>query len=165
MTSDDDERAHDERIRRDVQEHGCHIAIVPGSSPGTTFCAFTVGLWRNGHPEVVVFGLEQAAAEEILDLVQEEVDDGQRFAAGERRDGLLHQYPVTFGAVTPDKVAVFEPAVRFHGNADFPMLQLFWPDRQGRFPWDAGVQELCRRSQPLLAPRDGGNVPAGGGGA
>lgn len=149
MARIDDEREYEDQIRRDVQEHGCHIAIVPGGGD-STLCAFTIGLWRGGHPEVVVFGLERAAAEEMLDLVQDEVEAGARFAAGEKYENLVHGYPVVFHEVARERVAMFEPAVQFHGNGEFPMLQVFWPDRLGRFPWDEGAQEHCRRSQPRL---------------
>jgi hypothetical protein len=30
------------------------------------------------------------------------------------------------------------------------MLQVFWPDKQGRFPWDQGVHEAVRADQPSL---------------
>lgn len=150
MSTSDEERAYDQRIAADVAEHGCHIALLPGGG-GRSGCAFTVGLWRSHrHPELVVFGLDGAQAEDLLDLLQEEIEQGNPCAAGASRAGILHQYPVAFRAVTADRVAWFEPAVRFHGGADFPMLQVFWPDRQGRFPWDEGAQEACRRGQPRL---------------
>jgi hypothetical protein len=145
-----DEREYEAQIRRDVEQHGCHVAIVP-QGQGGTLCAFTIGLWRtHRHPEVVVFGMARATAEELLDLVQDEVETGRVFAAGARDADLLHGYPLEFRAVEQTRVAMFEPAVEFHGGADFPMLQAFWPDRRGRFPWDEGVQEHCRRSQPQL---------------
>jgi len=150
MTGGDEEREYVERIRRDVAEHGAHVAIVP-QGVGGTLCAFTIGLWSTRqHPEVVVFGMERVAAEELLDLVHDEVEGGAAIAAGERREDLLHGYAVEFRAVEPGRVAMFEPAVQYHGSADFPMLQAFWPDRRGRFPWEDDVQERCRRSQPRL---------------
>jgi hypothetical protein len=30
------------------------------------------------------------------------------------------------------------------------VTQLFWPDRSGRFPWEDGVDDYCRTSQPML---------------
>jgi len=34
---------------------------------------------------------------------------------------------------------------------DFPVLQIVWPDKRGRFPWDADFDERTRDRQPVLA--------------
>ncbi|MFE9174355.1 DUF4262 domain-containing protein, partial [Streptomyces kebangsaanensis] len=31
-----------------------------------------------------------------------------------------------------------------------PVMQLFWPDEEGRFPWGDRAEECCRASRPLL---------------
>jgi hypothetical protein len=37
----------------------------------------------------------------------------------------------------------------FYEGVDFPALQMFWPDREGRFPWDKGFPS--RRESQLPA--------------
>ncbi len=37
-----------------------------------------------------------------------------------------------------------------YGDVDVPVLQLVYPDKQGRWPWDADVREGFRDSQPVL---------------
>lgn len=41
-------------------------------------------------------------------------------------------------------------ALWFYDGTWFPLLQLVWPDRQGRFPDEAGFDESFRKGQPLL---------------
>jgi hypothetical protein len=32
----------------------------------------------------------------------------------------------------------------------FPVLQIVWPDKQCRFPWESGFDEKARELQPVL---------------
>jgi hypothetical protein len=139
-----------ETIRRHVEAEGCHVEILADDS-GEVVCAHTIGLARDGrHPELVVFGLDAEQSLALFDAVLEEVEGGRVFAAGQQYEGLLQHYPVALRDVAPPNRAIFERAVAFHGSADFPMLQVFWPDKQGRFPWDQGVHEAVRADQPSL---------------
>jgi hypothetical protein len=38
----------------------------------------------------------------------------------------------------------------YYRRRPFPVLQCFWPDPQGRYPWEAGFSGEPRFSQPLL---------------
>jgi hypothetical protein len=38
----------------------------------------------------------------------------------------------------------------FYKGGDFPALQLVWPDKEGRWPWDIEFNHRWIRSQPLL---------------
>ncbi|GAB4137858.1 MAG: hypothetical protein Fur0037_03260 [Planctomycetota bacterium] len=139
-----------EAVRRDVEAFGCHLAAL-ADQHGRVIGAFTVGLWSgHGHPEIAVFGLELNQAEDLLDAIQERVEQGESFAPGSRCEDLLRNYPCEFRAIDPAHLRLFAPAVSFHGGTDFSMLQLFWPDRQGRFPWSPGAREEHRRRQPRL---------------
>lgn len=139
-----------EAIRRQVEAEGCHVELVTDDG-GEVVCAHTIGLARGGrHPELVVFGLDAEQSLAIFDAVLDEIEAGRVFAAGEEVQGLLQRYPVALREVAQQNRAIFERAVAFHGSADFPMLQVFWPDKQGRFPWDPGVHEAVRADQPSL---------------
>ncbi len=139
-----------EAIRRQVEAEGCHVELLTDDG-GEVVCAHTIGLARDGrHPELVVFGLDEEQSLALFDAVLDEVDAGRVFEAGHRYDGLLQHYPVALREVAEPNRAIFERAVAFHGNQAFPMLQVFWPDKQGRFPWEPGVHEAVRADQPSL---------------
>ena len=39
-----------------------------------------------------------------------------------------------------------------YDGEDFACVQLVWPDKQGRWPWDAAVREGFVAMQPVLGP-------------
>jgi hypothetical protein len=39
----------------------------------------------------------------------------------------------------------------FYRGDEFPLLQLVWPDKAGRFPGEPGANPALARQQPLLA--------------
>ncbi|MBV8922498.1 DUF4262 domain-containing protein [Bradyrhizobium sp.] len=125
----------DERIVGNVRKHGCHIVgIMPDEErPGY---AFSIGLFVNyGHPEIVIFGLDRRDAGNVINDIRDRVSRGQRYAAGDVGDQLLVGHKACFADVPP---------------RPFPCLQLVWPDRAGRFPWQAEFDPALRKYQPLL---------------
>jgi hypothetical protein len=38
----------------------------------------------------------------------------------------------------------------FYGGPEFPLLQVVWPDKHGRFPGDPGALAAIATQQPLL---------------
>ena len=74
----------------DVDEYGLHIVHVPGEDDGPGF-SFTVGLWHTyQQAEVIVFGLDEEVAHELLNALADECDDGRRFAADSKQIGRAH---------------------------------------------------------------------------
>lgn len=144
----DDERG----LLRDVAEHGCHVVCVDADLPGGSYC-YTVGLWYHWqHPELVVFGVSDELADELLNAATDMIDAGARFAADQVVRDLLEIYPVTFKAVPrTHNEGYFGAACWAHATGDFPVLQLVYPDRQGRYPWQPGAARAFQALQPLLA--------------
>jgi hypothetical protein len=135
-----------------IEEYGCHVTTVAADEHGPGY-AFSTGLWHKfQQPEVVVVGLPHDVATQLINLVCDDAEDGVRYAEGDRTDNLLHGYFVTFRAVPrthyPGWLGI---ALWAYQSDDFPVLQLVWPDKQGRFPWQEGVREGFLASQPLLA--------------
>lgn len=52
----------------------------------------------------------------------------------------------------------FEPflgyAIWFYGGLRFPVLQIIWPDKEQRYPWQPQFSSAWRRAQPLLYERE-----------
>ncbi|MFO1076909.1 MAG: DUF4262 domain-containing protein [Planctomycetota bacterium] len=145
------------RVLDDVAADGVHIAHVLASEDGAVPAyAFTVGLWHTfERPEVIVFGLDEEVAEQLLEALADEASDGASFAPGSRSEGLLHGYPVRFLDVPKERrgehVALADWA---HEGADFPLVQVVYPDKQGRWPWDPEAREGFRRHQPVIGVRE-----------
>jgi hypothetical protein len=152
MRSFDDSLTDSERrILSDIDENGLHVVQVEDEQ-GEPEYAFSVGMWHSfEQAEVVVFGLPAEAAEALLEAIADDAAEGKTFVADSRHEGLLQGYPVRFLAVPKAAYAEhFPEALWAYEQAEFPMLQLVWPDKQGRWPWEAGVREGFRDAQPLL---------------
>lgn len=138
------------KILADVEEYGVHIVHVPGDDEAPGF-SFTVGLWHSfEQPEVIVFGLPDEVAHELLNGIADDADDGKQFLAGQKHDGLLVGYPVRFFALPQERYRDYLGVAcwAYEGDA-FPAVQLVWPDKQGRWPWDPGVREGFAAAQPV----------------
>jgi hypothetical protein len=139
------------KLASDVEEFGWHVILIPEDEEGPAF-AYSVGLFKSfDHPEVVAFGLDLDVMHRLIMLIGEEVRRGRRFAGGETVSGILEGYDVRFVDVARRHYPEYLGAgSRFYEGDGFPVLQCLWPDKQGRFPTDAGFPESLRPLQPVL---------------
>lgn len=119
---------------------------------------YTVGFDRRfGFPELVVFGLSPVACRGLFELVAAAVAGGTDLPVGRAFIGLLEDdqpcalLPVDaaeavgmFPALAEDRVLAGERP------DDFTMLQLTWPDPEGRLPWEEGFSASLAPLQLLL---------------
>ena len=141
-----------ERARQDVEKFGWHFLAVAGEgdSPGYVF---TIGLWKTyRHPELIVFTpgdpMEQSG---LLTAVAKRVAVGEVFVEGKAHEGLFGKFSGSLRPVRRFWNAEFlGTASRFYNSHDFPVLQLFWPDPQGLFPWQGGFEADWFGTQSLL---------------
>lgn len=147
----DDLTPPEQKLLADVDEYGLHIVHVPEGTEGPAF-SYTIGLWHNfEQPEVLVFGLPDEVAHELLNAIADAADDGRKFLDQHRHEGLLVGYAVRFVAVPAHAYARHLGLARWaYEGDDFPCVQLVWPDKQGRWPWESGVRDGFRESQPVL---------------
>jgi hypothetical protein len=148
--SDDLEPA-DRKLLDDVDEFGVHIVHVPDDEEGPGY-SFTIGLWHTfEQPEIVVFGMPEDVAHDLLNSLADDAAENKKFVADSRHDEVLVGYPVRFLAVPAERYAEYLGAAvwAYEGTA-FPCVQLVWPDKQGRWPWDAGTRDGFAASQPVL---------------
>ncbi len=144
----------DEQILQKISRVGWYHLLVEaeGRQPGF---AYSLGFYANyGQPEVVVFGLPPAIAQQLLDIV------AIRFAGAKQPYELFKPYD----DITEDGPVVFVPVARRHFptyfgyggwfyqsvDTDFPVIQMVWPDPAGKFPWDAGYNQAYHAFQPVL---------------
>lgn len=151
----DDLSPAEKKVLQDVLEEGVHIVHVPRSDDGPAFSA-TIGLWFHfEQPEVMVFGMPEEVAEDLLNEVADAADEGKRFKHGEEHKKLLIGYTVRFLDVPNEKVGGYLGTAQWaYDGKEFPVLQLVWPDKQQRWPWQEGVRDGFRNSQPILGSRD-----------
>lgn len=148
------------RVVTDVRAYGWHVMkVLPGNNhPGW---AYSIGLYRTFHqPEIIVFGLGGDTMHHLINNVGDRMRSGVTFLDGASDDELLNGYACVFRSVPRvwlDATVGF--AQWFYAAADFPLLQLFWPDRHGSFPWEEQCESDIRALQPRLYVS---NAEAGG---
>ena len=79
--------------------------------------------------------------------------EGQKFVAGDVCDDILADYKVCFVEVPLEAYRSYlGTAIWFYLKSPrpFPCLQIVWPDREGRFPWQTGYDADLKDLQPLL---------------
>jgi hypothetical protein len=125
-------------IRAAVDRGGVYLQFVPQPTVLET-CWYTVGLTGRGLPELIVFGLPPDLARPALrDLADDLVTGRREIGAGQRADDVLAGHPARFVAVT-EADRHLPAAARFYAGAAVRALQLVWPDRHERWPWQIGT--------------------------
>ncbi|MCC7420215.1 MAG: DUF4262 domain-containing protein [Planctomycetaceae bacterium] len=143
--------AGDEKLLSDVREHGWHVLKIPEDDEGPAF-AYSVGLqWSFRHPEVVVFGLDLDLMHQMINMIGERIRNGDSFRDRDEAGDVLEGFNVTFRQVAARyHRAYFGYALWLAQSDTLSVLQVAWPDRQHRYPWDADFpQELAAR-QPVF---------------
>jgi hypothetical protein len=143
--------ASDEKIAADVETHGLAVLLVAADEDAPKF-AYSVGLWRNfKHPEILVFGLNEELSGWMLNDLAGRIRAGEQCETGKEYEGLLEGYNCVFREAPRDCYPdYFGYAMNFYQTNDFPALQLVWPDKAHRWPWDMEFQPSWIWQQPLL---------------
>lgn len=129
----------DSRLRDLVAEHGWAVVAVPEDDEGPGF-AYSVGLAeRFGHPEVAVSGVPADLMHRLVNDAADLVASGTVLTDGARTGALLVGYDCAARAVAAGNYReFFGAAERYYGGRPFRAVQVFWPDRDGRYPWEPG---------------------------
>ncbi|MFI7608501.1 DUF4262 domain-containing protein [Micromonospora sp. NPDC049366] len=125
-------RMYLESVEGVIREHGWMVQFVfpTENEPGVPF-AYTVGLTAKGRPELVIAGLPDQVAGQLLNMAAEASLQAP-FEAGQTVDDLA---TVPFRVVTAD-LAEVGMARNLYGDERVSALQLVWPARNGAFPWE-----------------------------
>jgi len=153
----------DRRLLHNVQTQGWHVLHVGGATeddPNVPDWSYSIGLFHTfGHPELIVVGLPFATAQAILDGLGSRIKAGQRFDHGMRDSEVLTNHDVRFITMRRGRNrSMLGYAFWFYRGKEFPVLQVVWPDRAGRFPGDPACA-LDDFTQPILG-RMGTDLPS-----
>jgi hypothetical protein len=128
------------------------VVVADADLPSDPTHGYTVGLPdRLGHAELLLVGLPAEPTRDFLTHAIEVIGRGGRFAHGDLTDALFPQAIAAIRRVGEQHVeAYLTDALAHHGGADFAALQIVFPDRMGRYPWDEGADLRMRLVQPVL---------------
>ncbi len=146
----------EQRVIDDIREYGWHVVGIEADESGPAF-AYSVGLQHSfDHPEIIVFGLNDAETMMyIINTIGEAVQNGSAFEDWHESDQILNGYSCVFRKIPaeayPDYLGY---ANWFYRPSPFAVLQCFWPDKQHRFPWDRDCNPTVQQRQPILSEQD-----------
>jgi hypothetical protein len=145
---------YDEKVLADIKKIGWHHVHVRAEDGEPSF-AYSLGFYANfGQPEIIVFGLPPQIAQQLLNIA------AIRFAGAK----TAYETYKPYDDIAEGMRIAFIPVDRRHYReylgyagwfyasikADFPALQMVWPDKQGRFPWEPNYDQSFSRLQLLL---------------
>jgi hypothetical protein len=147
---------YDAHVTATIRRFGWSIQYVGGgicSRPGCT-CegddgppfAYTVGMFGLNHPELLIFDVDPETALAVLNEVSGRVLEGDSFLPGMTLELDDWDRSILAEAVPNpgDIVFVANDYYRRPAEVSVPVIQLTYPDDEGRFPWDPG----CTSNQP-----------------
>ncbi|MEV0272295.1 DUF4262 domain-containing protein [Hamadaea sp. NPDC050747] len=143
--------ARDRRTAECITEFGWSARGVHGDQQ-TPGWAYSIGLWHSlGSPEVSVFGLSSQTAMRIVNIVGDQIRDGHPLRPDQPRTDVVDGFDLGVRPAHPSWYRdFFGAALDFYQQPPLPIVQLVWPDRDGRFPWDAGADQELHQQQPKL---------------
>jgi hypothetical protein len=152
------ESKHEQRIRAAIAEHGWFCTAVFDPDGAEPDFAYSVGFTQTlRQPEFIIFGLPSDTAKPILWDVFDGLKSGRVPEDGLRWSDLIQGYDCVIRRVHPTQVTreYFNSALWLWGDPaergePLSAYQIVWPDRDGRFPWDAGCAQWARDHQPAL---------------
>lgn len=136
-----------------IAKHGWAV-IHRAPAAGVPARSYTVGLAGMQLPELVMFGLGQREAEQVLNRIAARLREGEELGDKARLDEVIPYYPVLLRELTPAAAAPEMGAARmFAKGKPWRALQVFWPDAEGRFPGEKDCSRDCALAQPRLGTR------------
>jgi hypothetical protein len=75
----------------------------------------------------------------------------KEYGDGVKIDGIIPEKPCMLREVhVPWREPLLRSASWYYHYEEYPVLQCFWPDRHGYFPWEDHCNKRSRKVQPLL---------------
>lgn len=152
----DNHEEHDKqakaKIVSDIIEYDCHLALLESDGYLPAF-AYTIGLYEKfRHPEIIIFGLTTDVMGHLLNGLRDEIKKGNAFKPNETYSGLLEGYEVQFLEVKEENYPDYLGYAGWYYKKtfNFPVLQVVWPDKGSKWPWESEFNESWKFKQPLL---------------
>ena len=145
----------EEEIAEVVRQHGWYAASIGDHQPPFLY---TIGLMQTqNHPEFIVFGLDAENAHALFSQLVRDIKAGRSFS----KPGVYavniggDTYQVGFRQVHPTQHELYLGFAlgycRHIGRwGELEAIQVFWPDGDGKFPFDVGCNVDVYALQPRL---------------
>lgn len=145
------ENEADRKLLANVATHGWHVlgVFADENSPGFTY---SIGMYHTlGHPEILIMGLKPTIAHPLINNMGDAIRLGRVYSPGSAYEDIAQGFPLAFVSLDRKYYRKYLGyALWFYQSFDFPVLQCVWPDKAGKFPWDAGYDSRFFDAQRIL---------------
>ncbi|MEP7192305.1 MAG: DUF4262 domain-containing protein [Actinomycetota bacterium] len=151
MTDKDVAGEHYDMISEIIDRCGVMVQWV-GAGADTPAFAYTVGLAKLDHPELIIFGLSLQTAQGVLNSMGlPVVAKTRRWGPGRSDDVFSRGVPALLVEVrdSADYLLAANSMFAIPGQGPLPALQVLYPDAAGLWPWQKGSTFA---DQPVLGP-------------
>ncbi|WP_147793700.1 DUF4262 domain-containing protein [Cellulomonas sp. Y8] len=119
-----------------ADRHGWALQWVgPGDDGELQFC-YTTGLYQYDLPELIVFGPCPDDAARLLNTLGARMRAGQRYVDGDPIDDVRRNARLM--EVLDSRGHLIMAHALARATRPLPALQVIYPDRDGRWPWQPG---------------------------
>ncbi|NTF23501.1 DUF4262 domain-containing protein [Agrobacterium rubi] len=148
MTSALAKIASDARLKLETMPFIVPMMESDGRSPGR---AYSVGLTKVGHPEITIVGIDLETARSIITVAGNHVLQGTYdFREPCICANIAEGYDVAFRPVTRGSLGGGFGLGRAVLETEFPVVQLYFPDVEGYFPWQRKVDRKFKKLQSFF---------------
>lgn len=151
--------AQELRFLAAIREHGWFNTAILEDEEGPGF-SYSTGFWVGlGYPEVLLIGLSQETRHAVLWDVYRAVKAGNPPPIGQPTSEVFGNADAVLLPISTEHYREYLGWNRwFYAGDDFPCLQLIWPDREARFPWQANMDPNLAGLQPDLSSGNWGGL-------
>lgn len=151
MTDKDVAGEHYDMINEIIDRCGMMVQWV-GAGADTPAFAYTVGLAKLDHPELIIFGLNPQTAQGVLNSMGlPVVAKTRRWESGPSDEVFAGAMPAILVEVrdSADYLLAANSMYAIPGQGPLPALQVLYPDAGGLWPWQEGSTVA---DEPVLGP-------------
>jgi hypothetical protein len=137
-----------------IREHGWFVANVYDGAP-RFLC--TIGLMQTwSHPEFILFGLEPKNAKGILSVMVATIRAGGSYREPRAYSDVLQgDFKIGIRRVHPTQHQLYLGyamgyLTHIGRRGELQAMQVYWPDKIGKFPYEVGCDLDVFRCQPRL---------------
>lgn len=126
---------HEKSFVEQIRMHGWFGTHVFEDANGPGF-SYTTGFWRRfAFPELILFPLPNAVSHEIFWNFFHDLEEQKLIRENEPISGIFDGFDVVLKKVRTEHFpAYFGWSQWFYRGDNFEAIQLFFPDKAGRFP-------------------------------
>jgi Domain of unknown function (DUF4262) len=144
----------EKKIDDDIKEHGWHCPLILGDEEGPPF-AYSIGLGFTGNwPECVVIGQPHELMHSMIANLWDRKGTDYAINDNEICTELIEGYICILREVHASHFTdYFGRAIDQYAKRNLDrmrFMQVFWPDKAGKFPWEPECQTTVIERQPLL---------------